>query len=64
MFREGRYLWMLLAATNVGDVFEAYDVTIFHLCTPISRAAFHLDDRAIGLMARACFWRDARVSSS
>ena len=34
MFREGRYLWMLLALLMSATVFEGYDVTIFHLCTP------------------------------
>jgi len=62
MFREGRYLWMLLALLMSATVFEGYDVTIFHLCTPDIARSFHLDDRAIGLngLVRA-FWRDARV---
>src|SRR6266478_5367708 len=51
MFREGRYLWMLLALLMSATVFEGYDVTIFHLCTPDIARSFHLDDRAIGLMA-------------
>jgi MFS transporter, putative metabolite:H+ symporter len=51
MFREGRYLWMLLAMLMSATVFEGYDVTIFHLCTPDIARSFHLDDRAIGLMA-------------
>ncbi len=32
-------------------IFEGYDVTIFHLCTPDIARSFHLDDRAIGAMA-------------
>jgi len=51
MFREGRYLWMLLALLMSATVFEGYDVTIFHLCTPDIARSFHLSDRAIGLMA-------------
>src|SRR6266849_8862652 len=51
MFREGRYLWMLLALLMSAAVFEGYDVTIFHLCTPDIARSFHLSDRAIGLMA-------------
>jgi MFS transporter, putative metabolite:H+ symporter len=51
MFREGRYLWILLALLMSATVFEGYDVTIFHLCTPDIARSFHLNDRAIGLMA-------------
>ena len=32
-------------------IFEGYDVTIFHLCTPDIARTFHMDDRAVGLMA-------------
>ena len=32
-------------------VFEGYDVTIFHLCTPDIARTFHLDDAAVGWMA-------------
>jgi putative MFS transporter len=51
MVREGRYLWVLLALLMSATVFEGYDVTIFHLCTPDIARSFHLDDRAVGLMA-------------
>jgi len=51
MFREGRYLGVLLALLMSATIFEGYDVTIFHLCTPDIARSFHLDDRAIGLMA-------------
>lgn len=51
MVREGRYLWALFALLMSATVFEGYDVTIFHLCTPDIARSFHLDDRAIGLMA-------------
>jgi MFS family permease len=46
-----RYLWMLLGLLMSVTIFEAYDVTIFHLCTPDIAKTFHLDDRAVGLMA-------------
>ena len=51
MVRTTGYLWMLLALLASATVFEGYDVTIFHLCTPDIARTFHLDDRAIGLMA-------------
>ncbi len=38
---------MLMSVT----IFEGYDVTIFHLCTPDIAKTFHLDDRAVGTMA-------------
>jgi MFS transporter, putative metabolite:H+ symporter len=49
--RPDRYLWMLLGLLMSVTIFEGYDVTIFHLCTPDIARSFHLDDRAIGLMA-------------
>jgi putative MFS transporter len=49
--REGRYLWILLGLLMSVTVFEGYDVTIFHLCTPDIARTFHMDDRAVGLMA-------------
>lgn len=51
LVREGRYLWNLLGLLMSVTVFEGYDVTIFHLCTPDIARTFHLDDRAVGLMA-------------
>jgi MFS family permease len=51
MVREGGYLWVLLAMLASVTVFEGYDATIFHLCTPDIARTFHLDDRAVGLMA-------------
>lgn len=51
LFREGGYLWTLLALLMSVTIFEGYDVTIFHLCTPDIAHTFHLDDRAVGLMA-------------
>jgi len=48
---EDRYLWMLLSLLASVTIFEGYDVTIFHLCTPDIAKTFHLDDRAVGTMA-------------
>jgi len=45
------YLWTLLALLMSVTIFEGYDVTIFHLCTPDIAKTFHLDDRAVGAMA-------------
>jgi len=45
------YLWTLLALLMSVTIFEGYDVTIFHLCTPDIAKTFHLDDRAVGTMA-------------
>jgi len=38
---------MLLPAT----IFEGYDITIFHLCTPDITRAFHLSDAVVGVIA-------------
>ena len=48
---EDGYLWMLLSMLMSVTIFEGYDVTIFHLCTPDIAKTFHLDDRAVGTMA-------------
>jgi MFS transporter, putative metabolite:H+ symporter len=40
-------LGLLVPAT----VFEGYDITIFHLCTPDIAATFHLGNEAIGIVA-------------
>ncbi|HEY6419628.1 MAG TPA: MFS transporter [Candidatus Binataceae bacterium] len=42
---------MLLALLMSATVFEGYDITIFHLCTPDIASSFHLGDRAIGAVA-------------
>ena len=47
----GRYQWTLLGLLMSVTIFEGYDVTIFHLCTPDIAHTFHLDDRAVGAMA-------------
>lgn len=49
--RSTGYLWMLLGLLMSVTVFEGYDVTIFHLCTPDIARTFHLNDRAVGAMA-------------
>jgi MFS family permease len=38
---------MLLSAT----IFEGYDITIFHLCTPDIARTFHMSDAAVGAIA-------------
>ena len=45
------YLWTMLGLLMSVTIFEGYDVTIFHLCTPDIAKTFHLDDRAVGTMA-------------
>jgi MFS transporter, putative metabolite:H+ symporter len=49
--RERGYLWLLLGLLMSVTVFEGYDVTIFHLCTPDIARTFQLDDAAVGQMA-------------
>jgi MFS transporter, putative metabolite:H+ symporter len=46
-----RYLGLLLALLMSATVFEGYDITIFHLCTPDIAKSFHLGDPAIGVVA-------------
>jgi MFS family permease len=46
-----RYLWALLGMLVSATIFEGYDITIFHLCTPDIARSFHLSDSAVGLMA-------------
>jgi MFS transporter, putative metabolite:H+ symporter len=45
------YLWQLLGLLIPATIFEGYDITIFHLCTPDIAATFHLGNEAIGLIA-------------
>ncbi len=45
------YLWTMLAMLMSVTIFEGYDVTMFHLCTPDIARTFALDDRAVGTMA-------------
>jgi MFS transporter, putative metabolite transport protein len=53
MAPEGRYLWALLGMLISATIFEGYDITIFHLCTPDIARTFSLNDRAIGAIATA-----------
>jgi MFS family permease len=46
-----RYLWALLGMLLSATVFEGYDITIFHLCTPDIAHTFHMGDAAVGAMA-------------
>ncbi len=46
-----RYLWALLAMLLSATVFEGYDITIFHLCTPDIARTFSMSDAAVGTMA-------------
>lgn len=45
------YLWRLLGLLIPATIFEGYDITIFHLCTPDIAATFHLGNQAIGMIA-------------
>ena len=49
--RPTAYLRVLFGLLMTVTIFEGYDVTIFHLCTPDIARTFHMDDRAVGLMA-------------
>lgn len=46
-----RYLTVLFAMLMSATIFEGYDITIFHLCTPEIARTFHMGDAAVGLMA-------------
>jgi MFS family permease len=46
-----RYLWALLGMLLSATVFEGYDITIFHLCTPDIARTFHLSDPLVGAIA-------------
>ncbi|HVA39939.1 MAG TPA: hypothetical protein VNF49_04700, partial [Candidatus Binataceae bacterium] len=45
------YLFQLLGLLIPATIFEGYDITIFHLCTPDIAATFHLGNQAIGVIA-------------
>ncbi|MDO8431648.1 MAG: MFS transporter [Candidatus Binatus sp.] len=49
--RPRRYLIALFVMLMSATIFEGYDITIFHLCTPDIARTFHLGDPAIGLIA-------------
>jgi MFS family permease len=46
-----RYLCALLGMLLSATIFEGYDITIFHLCTPDIARTFHMSDAAIGAIA-------------
>jgi len=46
-----RYLWALLGMLVSATIFEGYDITIFHLCTPDIARTFHMSDAAVGAIA-------------
>ncbi len=46
-----RYLWMLFGLLMSATIFEGYDITIFHLCTPDIARTFSMDNAAIGIVA-------------
>ncbi|HLH76486.1 MAG TPA: MFS transporter [Candidatus Binataceae bacterium] len=49
--RSTRYLVMLVGMLMSATIFEGYDITIFHLCTPDIAHTFALGNASIGLMA-------------
>lgn len=49
--RPRRYLAALFAMLMSATIFEGYDITIFHLCTPEIARTFHMADATVGLMA-------------
>lgn len=46
-----RYLCALLGMLLSATIFEGYDITIFHLCTPDIARTFSMSDAAIGAIA-------------
>jgi MFS transporter, putative metabolite:H+ symporter len=46
-----RYRWMLFGLLMSATIFEGYDITIFHLCTPDIARTFAMDNAAIGIVA-------------
>jgi len=46
-----RYLRTLFALLMSATIFEGYDITIFHLCTPDIAHTFAMKDPAVGMMA-------------
>src|SRR6266849_5270433 len=48
---HGRYLWLMVGLLASVTIFEGYDVTIFHLCTPDIARTFHMSDLDVGAMA-------------
>src|SRR5260370_10349748 len=48
---HGRYVWLMVGLLASVTIFEGYDVTIFHLCTPDIARTFHMSDLDVGAMA-------------
>jgi MFS family permease len=48
---SGRYLCALLGMLLSATIFEGYDITIFHLCTPDIARTFRMSDAAVGAIA-------------
>lgn len=46
-----QYLRAMFALLMSATIFEGYDITIFHLCTPYIMQTFHMSDSAIGSVA-------------
>jgi putative MFS transporter len=46
-----RYLQLMFALVMSATIFEGYDITIFHLCTPHIMKTFAMSDREIGFVA-------------
>ena len=46
-----RYLQLMFALLMSATIFEGYDITIFHLCTPHIMKTFAMNDREIGFVA-------------
>jgi MFS transporter, putative metabolite:H+ symporter len=46
-----RYLRLMFALLMSATIFEGYDITIFHLCTPYIMNTFAMSDREIGFVA-------------
>src|SRR5437763_11629568 len=46
-----RYLFALLGMLLSATIFEGYDITIFHLCTPDIARTFRMSDASIGAIA-------------
>ena len=44
---QRRYLQLMFALLMSATIFEGYDITIFHLCTPHIMKTFAMSDREI-----------------
>ena len=46
-----KYLALMFALLMSATIFEGYDITIFHLCTPLIASTFKMSDSAVGFVA-------------